>query len=573
MKMPITTTPKRVLTQVLQKPWEKFVASNLYNRKDWRLTSFDTRINTIAYQKLQPREQSLMDAILTGKHITNELITKFQPKQDDKCVLCGQTDSRIHRFFKCPALEQVRLQYKSTLDSVKKWTKTQQTFAMCPIQNNLEHFLFENQHINFVYSIPDENDQNQHLFVDGSAFFNDHPWLVTAGSAVVASDPGTTFAKLIIRQRVPGIIQNSYIGELYAILLALNHAWKVHIYSDCQALVEEITFVHQNRFLPPQWCQTHPILWNLVATHLCNRPLNCVTIQKVTAHQNWKLIADADQRWKAYVNDRADYHAKLAITKDNEASFKARTDAYQQQKMLTQTTIEYYSYLTEVSKTIVDNKPKRTSVVQNNFDPHQDILQPCQHTHVVHHNPISLEDFHDFPWGPIFLWRLHEWSKHVSWSSHPGCCSKDISDIELTVDFMLFTNSEPPVNLSKGKEKQYGIHSNWKLRDLNIEADAMGTVPLNQHVQLFRRALQWMNGKPQFQLFPCQTKRKVDSLKPLGLSAWHRGYVCRPVLACGERTLTALRNYFITEAGTRRDLSQPFAVHGKCKVEHPPTFS
>lgn len=29
MKMPITTTPKRVLTQVLQKPWEKFVASTV----------------------------------------------------------------------------------------------------------------------------------------------------------------------------------------------------------------------------------------------------------------------------------------------------------------------------------------------------------------------------------------------------------------------------------------------------------------------------------------------------------------------------------------------------------------
>ena len=45
-------------------------------------------------------------------------------------------------------------------------------------------------------------------------------------------------------------------------------------------------------------------------------------------------------------------------------------------------------------------------------------------------------------------------------------------------------NSEPPVNLSKGKEKQYGVHSNWQLRDINLEADALGTVPFNQHVQL-----------------------------------------------------------------------------------------
>lgn len=78
-----------------------------------------------------------------------------------------------------------------------------------------------------------------------------------------------------------------------------------------------------------------------------------------------------------------------------------------------------------------------------------------------------------------------------------------------------------------------------------------------------------MNNHPQFHLFPCQTKRKVDSLKPLGLSAWHRGYTCRPRLACGDRTLLALRNYFITESGTRRDLSLAFSVHGKCKLTHP----
>lgn len=526
-----------------------------------------------AYNKLQFREQSLLDAILTGKHITNELITKFQPRQDEKCVLCGQTDSRKHRFFHCPALAETREKYKSTLDSVKKWEPTQQTFALCPYDHNLEKFHLENQNLCFEYVIPSTNNDVQHLFVDGTAFFNDHPGLVIAGAAVVAFQPNTTYSHLVCRQRVPGIIQNSYIGELFAILLALNHAWCVHIYSDCQALVEEITFVLQNRTLPPQWCQTHPVLWHLVARRLLHRPSHCVHIQKVTAHQNWKLISQADLRWQAYVNNRVDYHAKQSIISDNSDTYKVRADSYQRQKLLTQTTIEYYAYLSDISKIIVDSKPKKVHIIENNFDPHQDKLQPCMHAHVVHNQHIEVAEYQQFPWGPIFLWRLQQWANQLTWSCHEGGCDKDISDIELTVDYILYTNSEPPVNLSKGQEKQYGVHSVWRLRDLNLEADAMGTVPLNQHVQLFRRAIQWMNKHPKFQLFPCQTKRKVDSLKPLGLSAWHRGYVCRPVLACGERTLTAVRGYFITDSGTRRDLSQPFNVHGTCKIQHPPDFT
>ena len=224
IRFPITTTPKKILTQVLQRPWDRFVASNLYNRKEGRLAINDTRINTIAYNKLQYREQSLMDASLTGKHITNEPISKFQPKQDDKCVLCGQTDSCLHRFFACPALVQTRQKYKTTLDSVKKRAITQQTFAMCPYHENLENVLTEGQNFLFDFNIPQQGDYTQHLFVDGTAFFHDHPWLVIAGAAVVSSRPGTTYSQLITRKRVPGIIQNSYIGELFAILLALNFA-------------------------------------------------------------------------------------------------------------------------------------------------------------------------------------------------------------------------------------------------------------------------------------------------------------------------------------------------------------
>ena len=165
-----------------------------------------------------------MDASLTGKHITNEPISKFQPKQDDKCVLCGQTDSCLHRFFACPALVQTRQKYKTTLDSVKKRAITQQTFAMCPYHENLENVLTEGQNFLFDFNIPQQGDYTQHLFVDGTAFFHDHPWLVIAGAAVVSSQPGTTYSQLITRKRVPGIIQNSYIGELFAILLALNFA-------------------------------------------------------------------------------------------------------------------------------------------------------------------------------------------------------------------------------------------------------------------------------------------------------------------------------------------------------------
>lgn len=452
IRLPILTTPQKTLRQVLQRPWDRFVASNLYNRKDWRLPMFDSRINTIAYNKLQHREQALLDAVLTGKHITNELITKFQPKQDDKCVLCGQRDSRLHRFFHCPELASTRQQYASTLDSVKKWTNTQKLFALCPYQDGLETFFTETQCQEVEFTMPPQDGQVKHLFVDGTAFFNDHPWLVTAGAAVVISHPDTTSAKLITRKRVPGMVHNSYIGELYAILLALNHAWTVHIYSDCQTLVEEISYVCQTRTLPQQWSQIHPAIWNRIMRHIISRPIGNIIIQKVAAHQNWQNITQPDLRWQSYVNSRVDYHAKQAIITDNASSYQARNVAYKQQALLKQTVCEYYAYLAEISKIVVDKKPKKVQVVENQFDPHQEALQPCQHTVDNQYILNEPQMYKEFPWGPIFLWRLHTWAQHLRWSNHSGACHKDISDIELTVDFMLYTNSEPPINLSKGRE-------------------------------------------------------------------------------------------------------------------------
>ena len=117
-------------------------------------------------------------------------------------------------------------------------------------------------------------------------------------------------------------------------------------------------------------------------------------------------------------------------------------------------------------------------------------------------------------------------------------------------------------------EKQNGVHSNWQLRDLCLEADAMGTVPFNQHVQLFRRALQWMNNHEHFHLFSCPSKRKVDSLRPLDLSAWHRGYSCRPKLACGERTMMALRRYFVLCDGKRKKTWPRSAVSCAWSVQY-----
>ena len=393
-----------------------------------------------------------MDAILIGKHITNDLVSKFQPKQDDKCVLCGQTDSRHHRIFVCPELSSIRTKYKPTLDTVKKWTTTQQIFAMCPPQPGLERFLTEVQNLNFQFSLPSPEQDTQHLFVAGTAFFNDHPWLVTAGSAVVSSQPGSTTYKLITRKRVPGIVQNSYIGELSAILLALNSAWNIFIYTDCQTLVEELTYIHQHRQLPQKWAQVHPTLWNMVVQHICARPPECFRIQKVAAHQGWKAITQHELRWQAYVNSCVDYHAKQSITTDNAESCLARKDMYQKQALLQQTTCDYYSYLTEISKVIVDHKPRKAQPVENHFNPNQDILQPCMRIADIQHTEPPMETYKSFPWGPVFLWRLHRWAQHLTWSNHPGGCCKDISDIELCADFMLFTNSEPPINLSKGQK-------------------------------------------------------------------------------------------------------------------------
>ena len=65
--------------------------------------------------------------------------------------------------------------------------------------------------------------------------------------------------------------------------------------------------------------------------------------------------------------------------------------------------------------------------------------------------------------------------------------------------------------------------------------------------------------------------------KSMFISVNHSQLGPKPPCACMQRKFTeglnALRQYFVTENGTRRDLSLPFYVHGRCKIEHPTDLS
>ena len=98
----------KVLKQLLQTAWVKHVVTTRVHRKHFELQSFDWVDNRKAMEGLTYHQKALVAVYQTGRHITNDMLSKFLHGVDEKCPLCGQSDSRKHRMFQCTKLADVR---------------------------------------------------------------------------------------------------------------------------------------------------------------------------------------------------------------------------------------------------------------------------------------------------------------------------------------------------------------------------------------------------------------------------------------------------------------------------------
>lgn len=127
----------------------------------------------------------------------------------------------------------------------------------------------------------DANLERQTVWSDGSVIFQESYWLTSAGFAVV-DDKG----QCIVSGPVYHVSLTSYAAELFAILQAILHLpGCLCIWSDCQAVVDQITAMICNGRIEAHW--SHQLWWKkllAVWQERCARHPSPITVQWMKAH-------------------------------------------------------------------------------------------------------------------------------------------------------------------------------------------------------------------------------------------------------------------------------------------------
>ena len=347
----------KFLSFAIQQAWTRHFTCRKINRNGWNIQDFDAVGNEIAYGKLSPMDRALVDSLISGRHCTNDFLAKFMPGVTSCCSLCQATDSRRHRLFDCPALSKFR-QGKAGLKRAAKWQNGFSCFGLCPpvplVPERLE--VIANS---VPFSLPDPDSHVVTVFTDGSAFFADIKQLTIASSAFIVTVPGTFCLTESESALVPGPEQNSFIAELFAIIMALNRHFRLHIFTDCQVVCDLVNLAISGECVKQAIGTQSISLWNQLMHHITKRPPDAIVISKVKAHLNHKSIQDPILRWKVWANNQVDKIAKDTIRIQHSRLFRKLEKIHRQVSLNRQDILELYKFWALASHKCIEAEVKK----------------------------------------------------------------------------------------------------------------------------------------------------------------------------------------------------------------------
>ena len=573
-------TSAKLIKYICRHLWNDQIP-HLIHRKDFHQAPFDFEIIHSAFGKLNPSQQAPISAYITGKRMTQDASKVFRTDITGQCPFCEHDDSRIHRIYYCPQWHEQRVQAHVTFESSQALGTNMPTLGLpdkidLPFKECLGCL-----NCALPFAVPEQSHNAPLLFLDGTAFCSTNPITALAGAAVVQGFPDTLTTKLILRTRVVGIAQNSYTAEVFAILLALNHAWHATLFSDCQTAVDQFNYILLHHALPDIQPGYHHV-WALILRHLNCRNFLGVSIQKVKAHEQWSQILDANLRFQSFANSQADYHAKAVFLQDNKSLLDQHThivDCIQQAQQQLDSIYQFVAAVWVDSINAYKKKNKLDNQTRGRIQS-ADVLAtaqlkwaPCSRSKSVNFD-IDLELCKRCPYHPIFCFRLLWWAKQLHWCG-PNCsCSTRITFAQLYLDFSVTTKSIAPVNMAPGKARSWKGVSDFRLQDVSKEADAKGPQTLAAQSKIFILCLKWLHAHGVYPFGHDREKiDRTDELNWIGIRGWFPALKGRPKLASGFDSALALDAYLKQASPPSRHFNLHWRVSGLPVPQHPESLN
>lgn len=551
-ELPWKNTSRKYTQFVFEAQWDTTVAQAVQHRKDWVHTGFDPHMFVKTVNKRSPREIWVLRTAASGKHYTQDIISKYAAGVTSQCPFCNCQDNKRHRIFQCKAFQEIRGRYTKTLNFVEG-NHNFEIFGLPPKTPNIARDIAEICQTQCVIQQPDIQPEDRHLFLDGSAFGQEfRDTTISAWAVVEASFLIDNFV-LVGKGFVPGPEQNSYRGEVMAIRVAMESAYKGVLYVDCQSAIdvyEQLHSAYKKGHNMPQ--VDHSDLWQPIWALITARPYESFRLHKVKSHQDSKKLQDKFDKWIVLGNNRADVEAKSVITKHQIYTkvlfcVKKRREMYDHlinyQNLLCEIADKSFSILKE------QGKQARGAVECDQSCPSFVSLVPS-----VTKPPTSMIPFEllprKCPYGKVFYERFTTWFQMLEWPVNPAPGTMGfVSLIELYFNFVIVTGTEAPISTAgRGKTAKY------YLLDQNILLQTQSW-SLSQHTRVWCIFWNWCLKHQAFEDPPTMIEKKF--IHHVGYTMQSPCLAGRPKFPHSESTYQAMWSYFYQPGGRRRTTNAP----------------
>ena len=501
----------------------------------------------------RPWEQEFLSRSMCGGLMSGAERNTWSRDSTDLCPLCQELDTRSHRIFRCPALQEKRGPHQELLEAVQQqfphWAHM--PYVSWPFEASvLQLFLAK-------LCLPDlaapSIDRKLVLFTDASAIHTACPtarvtaWAVVRGQLppsapdLTADDlsPASLLARFSVLGQgcTPGP-QTVPRAELAALVWAgtwadQNPACQVTVFSDCQPALDL-----WHRWLRMGWEQVRGFA-NADLLRNVPRPRS-VQARKIKAHQSTTEIARAPvwEQWLAAGNEAADAAAKQAC-RDLPPAVRSMADqvalqCQHQQKLLRQ----FFRAILDMG-VLEASKRRQEARHQHERQTAQlaaasnlsDLLSRFRTWQVPPSGILSIpeaweENWASWPFGLHYGRLLLEWLQNLRWHAQPAAPSDtwEVSYLEMMLSFSVAAAVPPLV------ENVFRPGTYWPLPQAKLQ---LQHVSLRQVVSCFRAALLQLGkllGRP---IFPCAEIKDVAYLRLLNRTAPNIGLAARPFLPGG----------------------------------------
>ena len=560
-KLHWTQCSRSFLHHVLAHAWSFHICEVTQHRKQMDIASFDITWQGKFVSKANLRQQSILQNYMSGRHITNDFVSKFVDGVSSTCKYCDQIESRIHLLLDCPHFQQLRHSYGHTIQWLRAQANAVPHYGLCPWNGSIVTARL-NHEFQIPFCVPEPQGEQFCVFTDGSASFTQHWDLTLAAGAFIVTSDRSYIPVAQGSDTLPGADHSSYRGEVFALLLALNRVWGATIHTDCSAVeyLLNCMIVAHAKGREIFWCE-HWDLWGHIWEHVRHRPPQTLTVVKVPAHKNPQQFHEASlEHWFAHCNNKVDEVAKLAVKNgfgklhsDILKEITLRNKVYHHMESV-------WEILEKIAVAHFDQQNPKTDVPKKSSDLISQVdLHGLQDHLIVSPRAVLIDEnvIHQCPYTSEYGSLVVSWARQIEWPDPNTADRRYTSFLELYIDCYLTILQPTPVQMVKKQDRTWGSQLQYALRHRNIEADNTSR-ELALQSKTWTRVLQWLFRNASD--FKEQEVRVTPSMKHLGYRLQHTSIPGRARLVNGTKASEMLARFFHTTSGRRVNLRGDFVI-------------